>query len=68
MSLSSSLTGLARSLALLVLLLATLFFTLFALSPAMDLLPGGMDGPVAILFAVLLLIWAISSFRGRKRP
>ncbi len=68
MSLSSSLTALARSLALLTLLVAALLFALFALSPAMDLLPGGLDGPVAILFALLLVVWAISAFRRRKHP
>lgn len=66
MPVSSGLRGLALTLARLALLLASLLFMFFALSPALELLPGGMDTLIAIVFAALFLIWTISSVRRRK--
>jgi heme O synthase-like polyprenyltransferase len=67
MSMSSGLASIASALARLALLMASLFFMFFALSPALELLPGGMDAVVAVLLAALFLVWAITGLRRRKR-
>lgn len=66
MSISSRLSDFFRSLALVALLFAALFFVYFGLSPAVDLLPGGMDLLVGILFALFILVLIIS-LRGKHR-
>ncbi|MBK5941983.1 hypothetical protein CCR96_22625 [Halochromatium roseum] len=57
-----------RPLALVILLFAALFFIYFALSPSIELLPGGMDLLVGLLFALFILILLISlSSQHRRR-
>jgi hypothetical protein len=65
MSAFSTLTSLGRRLALLLLLVAVLFFAMFALSPGLELLPDGMDWLVAILLGLFAVIWLVTS---RSKP
>ena len=51
------LVRLGRSLALLVLVLALALFATFAISPGLELLPGGLDGLLALAALILLVIW-----------
>ncbi|WP_462320482.1 hypothetical protein [Halochromatium sp.] len=67
MSLSSRLFAFFRPLALVVLLFAALFFVYFGLSPAIDLLPGGMDLLVGILLGLFILISIISTKGSHRR-
>ncbi|NBC48420.1 MAG: hypothetical protein GVY22_10595 [Gammaproteobacteria bacterium] len=65
MSVSSGLLKLGRSLGLLVLLIALLFFLVFALSPGLELFPNGLDWAVAILMGILTLAW-LNATAGRR--
>jgi multisubunit Na+/H+ antiporter MnhB subunit len=66
MSVSSVLMRLGRSLGLLILLMALLFFLVFAISPGLELFPNGLDWAVAILMGILSLVW-LGAGRGPKR-
>jgi hypothetical protein len=66
MQFSHRLTDLFRSLALVGLLFATLFFVYFGLSPAVELLPAGMDMLVGILFGLFVLV-SVITMRGKHR-
>ncbi len=66
MSIASRLSDFFRPLALIILLFAALFFVYFGLSPAIDLLPGGMDLLVGILLGLFILILIIT-IRGKHR-
>ncbi|MCF8003476.1 MAG: hypothetical protein K9L32_04590 [Chromatiaceae bacterium] len=68
MSIWSRLSNFFRPLALVILLFAALFFIYFALSPTIELLPGGMDLLVGLLFGLLILILIITiSGKHRRR-
>jgi|GEM_PF-3330889 len=66
MSILSRLSDFYRSLALIVLLFAALFFIYFALSPAVELLPGGLDLILGILLGLFMLV-LILTLRGKHR-
>jgi hypothetical protein len=67
MSLSSSLSRIGRSLALMLLALAALFFIVFALSPTIELLPDGMDLLIGVLLSGFVLVWLITGRKSRSR-
>jgi hypothetical protein len=67
MSLSSSLSRIGRSLALMLLALAALFFIVFALSPTIELLPDGMDWLVGLLLVVFVLVWLVTGRKSRSK-
>lgn len=66
MPITSALTRIGRSIALLALLIAALFFLFFALSPSIELLPDGMDLIVGALLGVLVLTWIGTGLLNRK--
>lgn len=66
MPIASRLADFFRPLALVVLFFAGLFFLYFGLSPAIDLLPGGIDLLVGILIGLFILVLLIS-LRGQHR-
>lgn len=66
MSISRRYTDFFRSVGLIVLLFAALFFVYFGLSPAVELLPGGMDMLVGILFGLFIVV-SIITMRGEQR-
>jgi hypothetical protein len=66
MPIASRLTDFLRPLALVVLIFAGLFFLYFGLSPAINLLPGGIDFLVGILIGLFVLV-LLTSGRGKHR-
>lgn len=66
MPITSALTRIGRSIALLALMIAALFFMLFALSPSVELLPDGMDLIVGGLLSILVMVWIATAIFGRK--